>query len=78
MKREMQLAKKKLTLRVEGVEKIGKFEELYYFSEADYNLCGTSMICDLGYRCIFSKRKIVLVNEVLNNIVAIGFRRDRL
>ena len=47
VKREMQLAKKKLTLRVEGVGKIGRFEEVYYSPEADDNLCGASVICDL-------------------------------
>lgn len=47
VKREMQLAKKKLTLRVKGVGKIDRFEKVYYSPEADDNLCGASVICDL-------------------------------
>jgi hypothetical protein len=78
VKREMQLAKKNLTLRVEGVGKIGRFEDVYYSPEADDNLCGASVICDLGYRCVFSKKKIVVVDAVKNNIVAIGFRNNGL
>jgi hypothetical protein len=78
VKREMQLAKKNLTLRVEGVGKIGRLEEVYYSPEADDNLCGASVICDLGYRCVFSKKKIVVVDAFKNNIVAIGFRNNGL
>ncbi len=71
VKREMQLAKKNLTLRVKGVGKIDRFEEVYYSPDADDNLCGASVICDyLGYRCVFSKKKIVIVNAFKNNIVA--------
>ena len=77
-KRVVHLAKKDLTLRVEGVGRIGKFEEVYYSPDAEDNLCGASVICDLGYRCVFSKKKMVVIHEVLNNIVAIGFRHNGL
>ena len=72
------MAKKNLTLKVEGVGKIGRFEEVYYSPEADDNLCGASVICNLGYRCVFSKKKIVVVDAFKNNIVAIGFRNNGL
>ena len=73
------LAKKDLTLQeVKGVGRSGKFEKVYYSPDAEDNLCCASVICDLGYRCVFSKKKIVVIDEVLNTIVPIGFRHNGL
>ncbi len=48
-KRSIQLTKTGATLAVEGVEKIGEFEDVFYCPSAESNSCSISNLCDLGY-----------------------------
>ena len=62
IKRSVQLAKKGATLEVEGVGNVGDFKEVYYCREADTNLCGVSVLCDMSYSCIFEKDEVFIKN----------------
>jgi hypothetical protein len=78
IKRSVQLAKKGATLEVEGVGNVGDFKEVYYCPEADTNLCGVSVVCDMGYTCIFEKDEVLIKDSKTKNIEAKGFRKNGL
>ena len=61
-KKHLQLAKRDATLQVEGVGQIGQFNEVYYCPEADSNLFSISVLCDLGYKCVFTKDEVLILD----------------
>jgi hypothetical protein len=69
------LAKKGATLEVEGVGQMGDFKEVYYCPEGDTNLFGTSVICDLGYTCEFTKREVLIKDSITCDIVIKRIRK---
>ncbi len=76
IKQSVQLAKKGATLDAEGVGNVGDFKEVYYCPEADTNLCGVSVLGDMGYSCIFEKDEVFIKDSKTKNIEAKGFRKN--
>jgi hypothetical protein len=77
-KKHLQLAKRDATLKVEGVGQIGQFNKVYYCPEADSNLFSISVLCDLGYNCVFTKDEVLILDGKGNKIEAKGVRDNSL
>ncbi len=77
-KRIIDLAKRDITIPVEGVGTIGNFKKVYYCPDADVNFCGTNVMCALGYSCQFFSKNFLIRDIKLNMVEAVGSCRNGL